>query len=153
MKKMEKSMSSILKIVFIVGIAINLYSDDKSCHLIVKNEKIYKVCGNDKNTIPFKYQRYIYNIQNDDQVDNIAILWRTPKSSEMRDERLLIFDYKNMMIYDNIKCLKANLIMLNEKNQVELHYFDKDEIHIFHKANFESCKQPISRWVNRPLEW
>jgi len=132
-------MKNILK-VFIFLIFINkLHADGSSCDLIENQEIFYQ--KNNKR-IEFNYKEYIFNLADKSNKNCLAIMWKVPKNSQMRDERYFILDYKNMVVYDNDDCLNADLIMFNDAKKIELHYFDKEEVvSIFKQKKYNNCKK------------
>jgi hypothetical protein len=130
------------------------FAAEQACHLAESKEggKIYKTCNGQSKIIKFDYNVFVVSLSDDNPKKSVAILWQTPKASEMSDERYFIFDYKNMIVYDN-KCLGGNFIIMDDNKDIVFTKYGESSSNIFTTREYEHCKQPLEKWVKMQQKW
>lgn len=138
---------SALVVLLLFYVTASYGAADVNCHLAESEdgEVIYKECANGRSEIGFDHTAYVVSLSDDVPSKGLAVMWRTPKTSEMRDERYFILDYENMVVYDS-SCLGGNFMMAMPDNQIIFtKYGTTDEI-VFEQRNYNHCKQPLQTW-------
>ncbi len=138
-------------LLFVINISC---ASEQECHLTESKEggKIYKTCNGQSKIITFDYNVFVVSLSDDNPKKSIAILWETPKVSEMSDERYFILDYKNMIVYDN-KCLGGNSITMDENKNIVFSRFGETSSNFFNIRDYANCKKSLNNWVNKQQSW
>lgn len=140
--------------IFLLVAITSCDASETRCYLNEDQEGgvIYKECEGSASKVPFDYKVFVVSLSDDVPSRHLAILWQTPRESRMSDERYFIFDYENMLVYDD-KCLGGNFIMLEEKQNIVFEKYGEDGYVVFDRKDYSTCEKPLSVWVNSQRKW